>query len=124
MEKLTQLSKLNSGDKVKLHDGSIAEFVRLKQKNFIGLIEGTSYNISVESFVEVLEKIDIEAKNRELQEEFMKLVKDDYFYISLKGEAILYQFDTIKNGKIIGINPVTKSLTRIAPSLFGGKISI
>lgn len=118
-DKLMEVSRLNPGDKVKLTDGQIAEFVKLKQKNFNGIIDGQSYNIPVNMFVEVVEKTDLGSKLNEAK----NMKPGDMFYIAQKGNALLFKFEQIQNGRIVGINPVSKSKTRIDMSLFVGKVA-
>lgn len=122
-EKLMAVFELNEGDKVKLTDGSIAEFVRLKQKKFIGIINGTPYDISVNAFDEVVEKVDLKAKLKKQEQEYKSLQRNELFFINHNGDAKLYRFNEVKNGRIIGMNPVTNTRAKIDPSLFGGKVS-
>lgn len=122
MDKLMQVQRLNKGDRVLLNDGQIADFVRLKKKNFDGLINGICYNIPVNMFIEVVEKVDVKEEENLLKQEYLSLNKDELFYINKKSDAILFKFDTIRDGKIIGINPITKNVTRIDTSFYGGKV--
>lgn len=116
MEKWNKLSTLKQGSKVSLTSGEEAEFIRLKQKNFIGIINGQSYNIPVALFNKVLS---IATENKE----YLNLKKGDYFYISnSKSDALLFIFETIEKERIIGINPITKGRTRIDASLYKGRI--
>ena len=117
IEKWKELSKLNQGTKVSLTNGDIAEFIRLKQKKFIGIINGKSYDIPVNMFVKVIEV----AKNND---DYVNLKKGQYFYISdSKSNALLFIFEEIQKGYIIGINPITKAKTRIDISLYKDKIA-
>lgn len=122
MDKGLLLAHLNEGDKVELTNGKIAEFVRLKQKNFVGTINGSSYNIPIEMFVDVVEKVDLAAKTKEQEMEYSTLMKDELFYINRKGDALIFKFKEIKNNKIIGVNPITNVNTKIDTSLYGGKV--
>lgn len=122
-QKLMQVRTLNEGDRVKLTNGKTADFVRLKQKKFIGLMNGIAYDIPVNMLVEVIEKVDVKGKEETLKKEYLSLEKDELFYISRKGDALVFKFDTFRAGKIIGINPITKSVTRIEPGLYGGKVA-
>lgn len=122
-DKLMELNNLNEGDKVKLTNGDVVTFVRLKQKNFIGTMDEKSFNIPVNMFVEVVEKVDNESKMKEQKAEYMSLKKGELFFINKGGIALLFAFEEIKNGKIIGINPISKGITRIDSGMFGGKVS-
>jgi len=118
-DKLAEVSKLNRGDIIKLKSGEEVEFIRLKRKKFLGIIDGTTYNIHVNSFDKVLE----EAEDN-TEENINKLESGDYFYIESNrgGNALLFKFKRIKNNKIIGINPISNSRTRIDKSLFVDKV--
>ena len=118
-DKLSEVSKLNRGDIIKLKSGEEVEFIRLKRKKFLGIIDGTTYNIHVNSFDKVLEK----AKDN-TEENINKLEAGDYFYIESNrgGNALLFKFKRMKNNKIIGINPISNSRTRIDKALFVDKI--
>lgn len=118
-DKFRQMASLNPGDKVKLTDGSIAEFVKLKQKNFDGIIDGKLYNVPVNMFVEVIEKADLGSKLNDAQ----NMTPGEMFYIAKDGKALLFKFERIERGKIIGINPVSKGRTTIDMSLFAGKVA-
>lgn len=122
-DKLIEVNKLNEGDMVKLTNGDVAEFVRLKQKNFVGIMNGKSYNIPVNMFVSVESKVDLKSKAKEQEQEYKSLKQNELFYINHKGNAVLFKFNEIKGGKIIGVNPSTNATTRIDTSLFGGKVS-
>ena len=125
MDKLMEVANLIEGDKVKLTNGDVATFVRLKQKNFVGTMNGQSYNIPVNMFVEVVEKVDFFAAESKKEEQYSTLKKGELFYITdqKKGNALLFIFEEMKNGKIIGISPINNTRTRIAPSLFAGRVS-
>ncbi|MGD6876814.1 hypothetical protein [Bacillus infantis] len=120
-EKLMEVSNLSQGDKVKLSNGDVAEFVRLKQKNFVGIIQGKSYNIPVNMFVSLEEK----GKEKAPNESYKTLKQGELFYITdqKKGHALLFKFDGLKNGKIIGISPINGGITRIDSALYAGKVS-
>lgn len=117
IEKWEKLSNVKQGSKVSLTNGDIAEFVRLKQKKFIGIINGGSYDIPVGMFVEVVE----EAKENT---EYLNLKKGEYFYITnAKNDALLFTFAGIQGEHIIGINPISKTKTKIHSSLYKGRIA-
>lgn len=46
-----EIRKLHTGDKIKLNDGKIAEFVKINRTRFTGLINGESYSIPFCNFV-------------------------------------------------------------------------
>lgn len=117
------LAVLNKGDKVKLTDGSIAEFVKLKQKNFDGLIDGKPYNIPVNMFVEVVEKTDLKEKVNKIDEELTTLKKGDFFYIDKSGSALLFKYEGMEKGRIVGINPIGNMRTRIDKRMYVGKVA-
>jgi len=122
-QKKMMLADLNPGDKVKLTDGQIAEFKKLKQKNFDGNIDGKPYSIPINMAVEVVEKIDrVEEESKKLKEA-KTLKKDELFYIEKNDRALLFKFETMERGRIIGINPIDNSRTRIDVSLYAGKVA-
>lgn len=117
IEKWEQLAKLKQGTKVSLTNGEVAEFVRLKQKKFIGIINNGSYDIPVTMFKDIIEEV---KENKD----YLKLKKGEYFYISnSKSDALLFTFDSIQGNYIIGINPISKIKTKIDCSLYKGKIA-
>lgn len=117
-KKWNQLNALTQGDVVKLTNGQTAEFVRLKQSKFLGKMNDKTYDIPVNMFVEVAEKVDLTAQIEKKKEGYMSLEKGDLFYISMKGNALLFEFDSMRNGQIMGRNPADNSLARIEPNLF------
>lgn len=117
-EKFNQLRVLLPGTKVLLTDNSIAEFKRLKQKKFIGVIDGSPYDIPVGMFVKVTEEVTPQDKESASK----KLKKDDWFYISQSGKALLFKYIKHEGATIIGLNPVTDVQHRISPSLFEAKV--
>lgn len=117
-QKWDALRHLEHGDKVKLTDGSTAEFVRLKQKNFIGIMDGKSYDIPVTMFKEVIEIAPTRAKARP------DLMPNEPFYIAdNRGNAILFLFKEHRNNKIVGINPVDKASVTIPVAMYRGKVA-
>lgn len=117
-EKWFQVHDLNQGDKVLLKSGEVAEFVRLKDKNFIGIINGLSYNCFVNNFVKVVEK----AEKKDTKSVLNELKKGDYFYINKNGNAILFTYEETSGNKIIGVNPITKGKTRIDTAFEIGRL--
>jgi len=118
-QKFNILNGLKRGDVVQLSNGEIAQFVRLKQKKFIGIINGKNYDIPVPMFVEVLEKVE----EQDLSEEYLSLKAGEPFYIEQKGNAMLFYFERIEAGRIIGKNPISGGTARIDVSLYAGKVN-
>lgn len=119
-QKLAEVSKLTAGDRVKLTNGDIAEFVRLKRTRFIGTINGTGYDIPVNMFAEILEKAD-----NNIDEKLKELTGGDYiYYQDSKGRAILLEFVKFKGHKIIGRNPISKGKVSIEKSMYIDKVAI
>lgn len=119
INKLIAVSELKTGDTVKLTNGKEAEFIKLKQKNFVGVVDGQSYNIPVNMFSELIKRVDQSAK----KDDYMTLKTGDMFYINKSGNALLFCFVGIEKGRIIGINPISKSRTRIEATMYAGKAS-
>lgn len=117
-EKLMEVRELKCGDIIKLTDGSECEFVRLKRKKFIGIIDGGSYDIPVNMFVKLLKK-----NSEDKFEEIKKLRAGNMFYIQANnGDAILFEFQAFNGNNIIGINPINKARTKIDKSMFAGVV--
>jgi hypothetical protein len=114
-EKWMALSSLKQGSIVKLTSGETATFTRLKQSKFIGMINGGSFDIPVTMLLEIIE----EAK---ANDGYKKLKKNELFYIVKGKDTILFIFDCMEKGYIIGINPISKGKTRIDISLYGGAV--
>jgi hypothetical protein len=112
-EQLRLSMELKEGDKIKLNSGEIVEFVRAKQKKFIGIMNGARYNISISSINSVVEKADQNKKKEESLNLVGQLKKGDWFYINKNGNAITFKFDRIEGKRIIGINPIGDAVTRI-----------
>lgn len=104
---------LKEGDKVALNNGDIAEFVRAKQKKFIGIIKNTRYDIPISMIKSIEEKADQEKKKEEKLDLLSELKKGDYFYINKNGSAIVFKFEKVEGKKIIGINPIGNVNTKI-----------
>lgn len=118
--KWLSLTEIKIGDKLKLTDGSICEFVRLKDKKFIGIMDGKSYNIPVMMFDKLVEKVVQKSESKE----YLTLKKGDLFYIrDNKSNALLFIFEEMRNSRIIGINPITKGNSKIDVNLYVGKVS-
>jgi len=119
LEKKMKLSKLTTGDKIKLTTGEECEFVRLKRTRFIGIVDGKGYDIHVNSFDEVIEEVD-----QNVDEKIQDLEKGDlFYYISNSGDPMLLKFDGMKDEDIIkGINPISKGTIRLPVRMYGGKV--
>lgn len=117
-EKLMKVRELDRGDKVKLTNGEVAEFVRLKKKNFVGIIDDKSYNIPVNMFVEFVEK----GKTTTVDD--IDLNPGDMFYIQANnGSALLFEFKRFKGNRIVGVNPINKAESTIDREMFVDKVS-
>jgi hypothetical protein len=109
----------NQGDKITLRSGEVVEFIKCNRTKFVFSREGIHYNTSIENFVEIVEK----AEPKKINQSYKKLREGELFYISHKDSAIVFTFIEIKNGKIVGKNPINNGLTTIDINLYGGKIS-
>jgi hypothetical protein len=118
-EKFNVLNGLNRGDVVLLTNGEIAQFGRLKQKKFIGTMNGTSYDIPVTMFQEVLERVE----TPDLSAEYKSLKYNEPFFIEKNGNALLFFFQRIEGGRIIGKNPISGGNVRIDVGLYAGKVN-
>lgn len=105
-----ELGSMNKGDKIKLTNGEVCEFVRLKRTKFIGIINGSSYDIPVTMAVECIGKAE---KKDKKTVNIKDLNKGDWFYIDKGGRAILYKFVGIENGRVTGENPIDGGKARI-----------
>ena len=112
-EQLRLAMELKEGDKIKLNSGEIVEFVRTKQKKFVGIMNGALYNISIASINSVVEKADQNKKKEESLNLIGQLQKGDWFYINKNGNALAFKFDKIEGKKIIATNPIRNAVTRI-----------
>ena len=110
------LVNLKEGSKVLLTSGEEATFIRFKKKNFVAIIKDKSYNVPIEMFKKVLQEAT-------LNEGYKTLKIGEPFYISTGKDAILFTFSGIKNGRIVGTCPITKTLTNIDASMYAGKVS-
>lgn len=119
-EKWLQVASLKMGDTIKLTTGEIVEFIKMKQKNFVGIMEdGKSYNIFINKFSELIKQSD-QAVNKT---DYMTLKAGEAFYINKSGNAMLFYFVGIESGRIIGVNPITKGRARIEATMYAGKVS-
>ena len=120
-KKWLEVNELNEGDKIKLTDGNEALFVRLKQKNFIAIINNKRYDVPVTMYDHLIQKSEV--KEKEDNQEYTNLRKGELFYIVKNERVIIFFFEANQNGRIIGINPVTKDRVKIDVSLYGGRVS-
>lgn len=114
-QKQNKLASLTSGDIVKLTTGSTAEFVRMKRKNFEGIMDGKAYNIPIDMFVEVVEKAKV-------NDEYKNLTPGELFYVNWDGKAVLFIYEGFESGKIIGICPILKAKAKIGTSIYMGTV--
>lgn len=119
IEMNTNILWAHQGDKVKLRSGEIVEFVKLNRSKFVFKRDGNLYNINCEAFVEIVEK----APPKKISQTYKKLKEGDLFFIIHKDEAIVFSFIELKNGKIVGKNPILGQRTNIEIGLYGGKLS-
>lgn len=112
-----ELMNMQTGTIVSLTNGEEAEFVRLKQKNFIGIINGSAYDIPIAMYNGVIKIVEKNTGYTKLKVGEPFLIKNN------KSEVLLFKFKEFSNGKIVGINPITKVLTRISPDLYIGTVS-
>ena len=122
-DKYYEVAKLKTGDIIQLTTGEKVTFIKCKQKNFVGTMEdGKNYNIFINKFDKILENAK-QMSNDDLPELFKTLKKGDLFYINHRGNAMLFKFETFKNNRIVGINPISNGLSNIDVSLYVGKVS-
>lgn len=114
-QKWRELADVREGTKISLTDGTICTFITLKQKFFSAIQNDKSIRVPIEMFVKVLE---LPKVNRGYE----NLKKGDLFYISNGKDAILFAFECMEKGKIIGIAPITKGRTKIDSSMYVGTI--
>ncbi len=119
MENFKALLNCNAGDVVETIKGDIFKFVKLNRKYFIGVStsDNATYKIPVELFKRVVDKkvVDIE--------KYKELKIGEFFYIDNNGKgALLFKFLGMKNGKMLGEDPINSMKSLIAPSLYVGKV--
>lgn len=121
LEQMNGLNSLNVGDVFTTIHGAEYSFVEMKRKYVHGtsLKDGKTYRVPVDSFDKVVKRVDRKAKAAE----YRSLTRGELFYIAYKGDTVLYKFEGEDRGKIIGINPISNSRTKIDPALYGGKVS-
>ena len=117
MEQSIGVLSLREGDIVKLTTGETAEFVRAKAKNFIGIMNSNERRLGEKASIQK------EQQRKENSNDVLSNLKaGDWFYINKNGEAMAFQFKEIQGKCIIGINPITKTESRIDIRFEIGKI--
>lgn len=119
MEKFEALLNCNVGDVVETIKGDIFKFVKLNRKYFIGIStsDNATYKIPVEMFKRVVDKKVVN------MEKYKEVKVGEFFYIDNNGKgALLFKFLGMKNGKMLGEDPINNMKSLIAPSLYAGKV--
>lgn len=119
MEKFEALLNCNVGDVVETIKGDTFKFVKLNRKYFIGVLttDNATYKIPVEMFKRVVDKKVVN------MEKYKEVKVGEFFYIDNNGKgALLFKFLGIKNGKMLGENPINNTQSLIATSLYAGKV--
>lgn len=119
MEKFEALLNCNVGDVVETIKGDIFKFVKLNRKYFIGVStsDNATYKIPVECFKRVVDKKVIN------MEKYKEVKVGEFFYIDNNGKgALLFKFLGMKNGKMLGEDPINNMKSLIATSLYVGKV--
>ena len=119
MENFEALINCNAGDVVETIKGDTFKFVKLNRKYFIGVLttDNATYKIPVEMFKRVVNKKVVNA------EKYKEVKVGEFFYIDNNGKgALLFKFLGMKNGKMLGEDPINSMKSLIAPSLYVGKV--
>lgn len=119
MEKFEALLNCNVGDVVETIKGDTFKFVKLNRKYFIGvsISDNATYKIPVECFKRVVDKKVVD------KEKYREVKVGEFFYIDNNGKgALLFKFLGMKNGKMLGEDPINNMKSLIAPSLYAGKV--
>lgn len=119
MEKFEALLNCNVGDVVETIKGDIFKFVKLNRKYFIGIStsDNATYKIPVEMFKRVVDKKVVN------MEKYKEVKVGEFFYIDNNGKgALLFKFLGMKNGKMLGEDPINSMKSLIATSLYAGKV--
>jgi len=113
-------TEAHMGDTIEVQGGKQGKFIRLKEKKFTVIMDDTAYDYPVMAFARVVEK----AKRD--QDAWKKLATGDLFVIFDGQRSGIYEFRELRQSRgravIIGIDPVSRTRTSIAPELFAGKI--
>ena len=119
MENFEALLNCNVGDVVETIKGDTFKFVKLNRKYFIGILtsDNATYKIPVEMFKRVVNKKVVNA------EKYKEVKVGEFFYIDNNGKgALLFKFLGMKNGKMLGEDPINNMKSLIATSLYVGKV--
>lgn len=117
-EKKRSMQDIQTGDTVLLINGNEYEFIRLKQKKFIGKRNGVTYDIPVEMFDSVVKVADKKPFD------VSTLQENDLFYIlNAKQEPIVFRYQYMLNvDKVKAKNPATGQDYRISSDMIEGNI--
>lgn len=119
MENFEALINCNAGDVVETIKGDTFKFVKLNRKYFIGVStsDNATYKIPVELFKRVVDKKVVNMNK------YKEVKIGEFFYIDNNGKgALLFKFLGMKNGKMLGEDPINNMKSLIAPSLYAGKV--
>ena len=119
MENFETLINCNAGDLVETIKGDTFKFVKLNRKYFIGVStnDNATYKIPVELFKRVVDKKVVN------MEKYKEVKIGEFFYIDNNGKgALLFKFLGMKNGKMLGEDPINNMKSLIATSLYVGKV--
>lgn len=119
MENFEALINCNAGDVVETVKGDTFKFVKLNRKYFIGVStsDNATYKIPVECFKRVVDKKVVN------MEKYKEVKVGEFFYIDNNGKgALLFKFLGMKNGKMLGEDPINSMKSLITPSLYAGKV--
>lgn len=119
MENFEALINCNAGDVVETVKGDTFKFVKLNRKYFIGVstTDNATYKIPVECFKRVVDKKVVN------MEKYKEVKVGEFFYIDNNGKgALLFKFLGMKNGKMLGEDPINNMKSLIATSLYVGKV--
>ena len=119
MENFEALINCNAGDVVETIKGDTFKFVKLNRKYFIGVStnDNATYKIPVELFKRVVDKKVVN------MDKYKEVKVGEFFYINNNGKgALLFKFLGMKNGKMLGEDPINNMKSLIATSLYVGKV--
>jgi hypothetical protein len=120
VEKKIKVAGLMEGDVVKLTNGEVATFIRIKQTRFLGTINGNVFNIPINMFVDVISKAPIEDIIKKANEKSTvksnvldSLKEGDWFYIVQRGNALAFKFVRVQGTSVIAKNPINNAEVKI-----------
>lgn len=118
-DKLNTLHGLSLGDVVKCTDGREYEFIRMKQKKFIGKNRGQAYDIDARMFVELIRKAEkVPFDPNVLQEGELFYVLDN------KQTATIYRFKyMINSNRVKAENPITGGSVTVPSTMVEGAVN-